>query len=306
MPLWPDSIILEAVRAVFGFGLLASGWFLGQKIVASWDIRKKRQELDIGAAVQFQQLYGELKEVGRLWRESRKSEASEIGLPEGLRWSLLARGANAESKYEAVVMKLASERELAPDQLAALGLFRQACQQLRQSIRKNEEVSWTDFGPEYFLFNDLAAEVTCLISMSRPRKPISSGTASVNLEGIAKVRGSHWRDEVNKYHALADKRAASHSSARALCTPEISPLPPLPSCHSERASPVALAILAGALALSVTDSIPGGLDGARGFVLGTLLTLMAIWLSVTLGREGRGTADKEADSFTITRSNRHE
>ncbi|MFN2455299.1 MAG: hypothetical protein ABR577_13880 [Pyrinomonadaceae bacterium] len=220
MTLWPDSIILEAVKALFGFVLLAAGWFLGQKIIASWDIRKKQQELDIGTAVQFQQLYGELKEVGRLWRESRKPGATPIGTPGDLRWSLLARGANAESKYEAVVMKLASERTLTPNQLAALGLFRQACQQLRQSIRKNQEVSWTDFGPEYFLFNDLAAEVTCLIGMPQPRKLVSPGVACTNLEGIAEVRGHHWEDAVKTYHALADEHKVSDPSERALCATE--------------------------------------------------------------------------------------
>lgn len=219
MPLWPDSIILEAVKAVFGFGLLATGWILGQRIVALWDIRKKRQELDISTAVQFQQLYGELKEVGRLWRESRKPKATQMGLPTDLHWSLLTRATNAESKYEAVVMKLASERQLTDDQIAALGVFRQACQQLRQSIRNNEEVSWTDFGPEYFLFNDLAAEVTCLISLPRPAKPIEPGVACANLEGIALIRGNQWDGAVILYHDLADKRESSDSPT-ALCATE--------------------------------------------------------------------------------------
>jgi hypothetical protein len=220
MALWPDSIILEIVKAGFSFMLLAAGWFLGQKIIASWDIRKKQQELDIGSVLQFQQLYGELKEVGRLWRESRKEEATQIGPPTDLRWSLLARGANAESKYEAVVMKLSSERVLTPNQLAALGLFRQACQQLRQSIRENQEVSWTDFGPEYFLFNDLAAEVTCLISRTRPRKLIRAGIACANLEGIAEVRGRHWQAAVNMYHDLANEHKKYEPSARTLCATE--------------------------------------------------------------------------------------
>ena len=50
------------------FLVLAATWFLGQRILNSWDLRKKRQELDIAAATQFQQLYGEAKEVARLWR----------------------------------------------------------------------------------------------------------------------------------------------------------------------------------------------------------------------------------------------
>lgn len=133
------EVIEEALKALFGLGLLAVGWFVGQRIIAHWELKKKQQELDVSTAVQFQQLYGELKEVSRLWRESRKKQASSMDIPKDLRWSLLARGTNAESKYEAVVMKLASERTLSLTQLAALGLFRQACQQLRESIRLNQD-----------------------------------------------------------------------------------------------------------------------------------------------------------------------
>jgi hypothetical protein len=221
MPLWPHSVILEAIKALFGLGLLAAGWFVGQKIIANWDLRKKQQELDISTAVQFQQLYGELKEVGRLWRESQKPEASRIRLPKELCWSLLAKGANAESKYEAVAMKLASERVLSRSELAALGLFRQACQQLRQSIRENQGVSWSDYGTAYFLFNDLAAEVTCLIASPRPRKSISSEVARENLAAIAKVRGRHWKIAVVLYRQYRKIKGADITPlARLLSEPE--------------------------------------------------------------------------------------
>jgi hypothetical protein len=194
-----DSVLIEVIKAGFNLALLATGWLVGQKIIANWDLRKKQRELDVSSSVQFQQLYGELKEVGRLWRESKKPNANKIGLPHDLRWSLLAKATAAESKYEAVVMKLASERLLNNLELTALGLFRQACQQLRQSMRVDAEVLWSDFNPAYLLFNDLAANVTCLLGGLRPRKSVTSEIASANLKAIAYVRGDDWDKAVKLY-----------------------------------------------------------------------------------------------------------
>jgi hypothetical protein len=227
---WNEIEVVKLIVSVVApLITLAAGWFIGQRILASWEIRKKQKEFDINSAVQFQQLYGELKEVGRLWRESRKTEASSIKLPDDLRWSLLARATSAESKYEAVVMKLASERELTSGQLAALGLFRQACQQLRQSIRKNQEISYTDYGPEYFLFNDLAAEVACLIGKERPQKQVLAGVACKNLEMIIRNRSQQWEDAVKKYHEIADQLENSNagSQEQSYCATERLALSPI-------------------------------------------------------------------------------
>jgi hypothetical protein len=38
------------------FSLLL-GWFIGQPIIAYWDMKKKRRELDIAIATQFHKLY---------------------------------------------------------------------------------------------------------------------------------------------------------------------------------------------------------------------------------------------------------
>jgi hypothetical protein len=216
MPLWPDSVVIESIKAVFGLGLLASGWYFGQRIIAQWDLRKKQQELDVSTAVQFQQLYGELKEVGRLWRESRKPGAAAYTPADGFRWSVLARATNAESKYETVVMKLAAERALDKTQRFTLGLFRQACQQLRQSIRSNEEVSWSGFGPAYRLFNDLAAEVTCLIGEARPDEALAPAVACENLEQIANVRGADWLAATVAYEQLYPGTAGDANAVASL------------------------------------------------------------------------------------------
>lgn len=48
------------------------------------------------------------------------------------------------------------------------------------------------------------------------------------------------------------------------------------SDHGSQASALSVAVLAGGLVLAVTDSLPGGLSGLQGFVIGALSTFSAI------------------------------
>lgn len=45
---------VELLKIAVTVLLLPAGWFVGQRIVVAWDIRKKRQELDIASAESFQ------------------------------------------------------------------------------------------------------------------------------------------------------------------------------------------------------------------------------------------------------------
>jgi hypothetical protein len=208
-------ILQELIKTLFSGALLAVGWFLGRNIVASWDIRRKRQEIDVATAVQFQQLYGELKEVARLWRDVNKEDAAGLAPPSGYRWQLLANAIQAESKYEAVVIKLASERVLTIDERRTLGLFRQACQELRVSIRRANKVSWSNLGPEYLLFNDLAADVTTLLARMGSGKNVSAEIARTNLRDVSKVRYEDWVHEVSRQTVTYQGQLASYRDAPA-------------------------------------------------------------------------------------------
>jgi hypothetical protein len=68
--------------------------------------------------------------------------------PENTRWELLKRAITAESKIEAIFVKVSTERNLSEDNLKQLGLFRQCYQQLRQNIRDNEEIAFAERGIE--------------------------------------------------------------------------------------------------------------------------------------------------------------
>jgi len=173
-------------------------WFIGQRIIAYWDIRKKRQEFDIATAVQFQQLYGEFKEIGKLWRIIKKNKDPNLALPEHTRWELLERATAAESKVEAILVKLATERHLCASDLKQLGLFRQAYQQLREAIRDDKRLNFGFHSPEYKLYNELASNVALLISSGEHTKNLSSKAAQKNLQEIVRIRSKDFKEELDK------------------------------------------------------------------------------------------------------------
>lgn len=65
---------------------------------------------------------------------------------------------------EAFFVKLATEKILSPPDLNSLGLFRQAIQQLRQSIRDFEKMDWQRKDKEYILLKELAVKTALLIN----------------------------------------------------------------------------------------------------------------------------------------------
>jgi hypothetical protein len=191
-------MILEILKLITPFLVLAATWFVGQRILVSWDMRKKRQELDIAAATQFQQLYGEVKEVARLWRTITKRAEQPITPPADIRWQLLARATSVEGKSEAVVMKLATERPLSEGEIRSIGLFRQACQDLRESIRDGKSLPAMRYGGGYTLFNNLATEITCLIGRNPPKDAPELQVAQKNLDAIARIGSRVWLNAVEE------------------------------------------------------------------------------------------------------------
>ena len=210
MPFW-DSVTLEVIKTGLTILVLGIGWLLGQRIVAYWDIRKKRQELDIATATQFHKLYGEFKEVSRLWRAFKYSE-KKLSYPGEMSVELLKRAAAAEGELEAIIVKLAVERRLDDDEKKTLGLFRQAYQKLRHAIRGDKDLKWTRGTPEYKLYNNLASKTAYLIfSKKATRHPKSSG-AAVALQKITDYTQEDWKTEVDKSALVVDERRGKNVS----------------------------------------------------------------------------------------------
>jgi YesN/AraC family two-component response regulator len=183
-----DQIILELLKAGFSLVLLLITWVAGQRIIAYWDIRKKRQEFDIATTIQFQQLYGEFKEVSKMWKLFLSATNHNLTFPEHTRWELLKRATAAESKAEAIVVKLVTERKLSGSDCETLGFFRQSYQQLREAIRDNKPIAFSSYGPEYHYFNDLACSVAHMISSNASSKQQTARESSNNLRSVIEIR----------------------------------------------------------------------------------------------------------------------
>ena len=183
---------LELLKASLNLSValltLGLAWFIGNRLSVKWNLIQKRRETDIANVQQFYSLYGEFKEVSKIWRVIKRNRDSSLVFPSDSRWSLLARACAIESKNEAIVVKLATERHLEADALETLGLFRQALQKLRESIRDNLEIPFSSRGPEYVFFNDLASKVSLIISSSHLDETSNPESASKRLRAIANVR----------------------------------------------------------------------------------------------------------------------
>jgi hypothetical protein len=202
MTFW-HYVALEAVKAIITLLALA---FVGQRVIAYWDIRKKRVELDIAAANQFHQLYGEFKTVWRLWKIFNDNEG--VQFPEHSRAELLKRATSAESGIEAITVKLASERALNEAEIKTLGLFRQAYQLVREAIRYNKPLNWQWDSLEYRLFNALSSEVSRMISSNEKRQQPTLRDAQENFRKITDIRREAWEEEINRMKGPKARGAA--------------------------------------------------------------------------------------------------
>lgn len=200
-----QTLLIEVLKFVLGIGTLSLGWFYGQRIVAKWDVLKKRQELDLAAARDFHNLYGEFREISRLWRAFVYEDAAgtKIKFDPSLRLELMRRAATAEGRIESLIVKLATERELETDEIRTLGLFRQAYQRLREAIRNGDRFDWTRNSREYLLYNELSSRLAHMIDRESVRRQITAAKAAEQLQQIAAVPPQAWDEVVIRPPAAA-------------------------------------------------------------------------------------------------------
>ena len=199
MSFW-DNVIDEIIKTVFACFTIGFGWFVGQRIISYWDIKKKRQELDIAIAREFHKLYGEFKELSRLWRAFTFTgkRTQQFVFPDTTRVDLLKRATASEGSVEAIVVKLATERDLTDDDIKTLGAFRQVYQQLRKAIRDGAPLESTYGTASYTLFNDLASKMTCIIS-SNKTKMCPTAEAPGIMQKITAIRSEERKEEQNRH-----------------------------------------------------------------------------------------------------------
>lgn len=133
-----SGLLIALFTAVVG-SLLA--WVVGTQVTYLWDDQKRRRESDLAAVATFYRLYGEFFATWKLW-SAYKDKQGRLKPEADLRWTLLERAEVAESGFEALLVKLASERRLSADDEQMLGCFREGYQTLRESIEADAKLPW--------------------------------------------------------------------------------------------------------------------------------------------------------------------
>lgn len=202
---YEQQLNLELIKAGFSLAVaaitLGFGWLIGLRLTVYWNLRQKRRELNFANLQQFYAIYGDFKETSKIWRIVKRDKEGTLRLPSDCRWSLLTKACAVESENEAIIVKLATERKMGPEEAGRLGLFRQALQTLRESIRDDKEVPSSSRGPEYVFFNSLAAEVACFILAHRSETELRPRVASDNLEAIASIRRTQFENAIAAFKA---------------------------------------------------------------------------------------------------------
>ena len=151
------------------------GGVLGGLLSVFWDAIKRQRESDLASRDAFYGAYSEFFTTWKLWDAYVKDQVSA---PDDAQWRLLERAEGAEATFEALLVKVASERHLDASDEACLAAFRHGYQSLRVHIRKGERLKWwsVDIGiemdlpqyREYAAFKALAEYFASLIA-EKPR-----------------------------------------------------------------------------------------------------------------------------------------
>jgi hypothetical protein len=188
---------------------LLAGWLIGQRITDRWErARKQREldltdrwerarkqrELDLSALGELYRSYGEFYAVWKLWNRYRESKGDRFAKPD-IPWELLLRATAAEAGIEALLVKIVTERELAPDEIDALGALRQSYHGLRDVIGQGEGLGWhSSANREYTAFKGLQTRVAGILTRSSGSRP-TPAVAAQNLALVtANIYEHTWLD----------------------------------------------------------------------------------------------------------------
>jgi len=188
----------KAIEAALTGGVsmltLLLGWFVGLGITAKWTLRQKRRELELSAASELYRLYGEFFAVWKLWNYVR----SGVVAPEDkdARWELLQRAAALDGGFEALLVKLSSERVISQHEAESAGLLRQGFQQLRQSIKQNVPLEWgSSDHPQYAEFKRLACYFANMLAIDHDfSQPSRDSAATVLRTASSNEHERNWKN----------------------------------------------------------------------------------------------------------------
>jgi hypothetical protein len=190
------ALVGELPKLLTAVIVAALAWFVGSRITAAWDMRKKRGEFDILLAKEFYTVVASFKAVAREWeahlRLKPAANTNEMAVWETARIALAKRALDAETSMESILLKLVTEGAGAEGtsgsekhkRQRSLSLFRVAFRNLRETVEKGQDSPPGWGHPEFWLFNRLAGEISRIVyerSVKVPRQA-SSPAPSVSAQ----------------------------------------------------------------------------------------------------------------------------
>jgi hypothetical protein len=192
------ELFKSGLSLLVAFLSLAATLLIGRQLTVYWNLREKKNELNLSMVHAFHAIYGEFKELVKIWRLVKKSPDVPVKVPPEERWILLKRACALESKSEALVLRATSERLLTEIQLDTLGLYRQAMQSIRESIRDDIACPFGSRGTEYMLLNQLAPSVASTLSAELPSMAPRPEVAKLQLAHVTSVTSRRWEKELQR------------------------------------------------------------------------------------------------------------
>lgn len=185
---------------------LAGGWFVTTRVTDHWDQVKRRREMDLAAAADFQRFYGEFFSVWKAWNSISRYNL-KIKDAEEAAWECLNRAAEIEGHVEALLARVSAEHDLSEDDIDVLGGVRQGFQSLRREIQRNEPLDWrSSEAKPYLAFKGLASYTSRLLGTSpRSMRYPDKIVAAENFRKITNNRHeTSWVETAYRLGLIAD------------------------------------------------------------------------------------------------------
>jgi len=194
-------------------------WLAGNRISARWVLRQKKRELGLAVTSEFYGVYGDFFALWKLCNYTFR-DAQVPATHEVVR-DLLQRATQLEARMEALILRLASELVLSDEGIKTLGMFRQAVQLLRNSIRSRTFLGWSDSEhPAYREFKRLSVAVGALVSkVGEEIAPAYDKAQEQMLMITSNGWSSSWQqafgptDDVHQLPATLPAQGSAHRAA---------------------------------------------------------------------------------------------
>jgi hypothetical protein len=163
---------------------LGGGWLITTRVTDRWDKIKKRRDMDLASAQDFQRLYGEFCATWKSWDIAVQHPAA-VGSLTDRAWECLEHAAAIEGGIEALLAKVAGERFLSDDDIDVLGAVREGFQTLRKAIRDGVRLADRGSRFEYSAFKGVCVYASSLLGSSPSKIGLPDRTVAVkNFLGI--------------------------------------------------------------------------------------------------------------------------